>query len=40
VAIPINSNRWRRTKIGEGFEHTGVDRVNGEPVHAYTIARP
>jgi RimJ/RimL family protein N-acetyltransferase len=27
------------TKIGERFERAGVDPVNGEPVHVYTIAR-
>jgi RimJ/RimL family protein N-acetyltransferase len=27
------------TKIGERFERTDVDPVNGEPVHVYTIAR-
>ena len=27
------------TKIGERFERSGVDPVNGEPVHVYTVAR-
>jgi len=28
------------TKIGERFGRAGVDPVNGEPVHVYTITRP
>jgi RimJ/RimL family protein N-acetyltransferase len=27
------------TKIGERFDRSGADPVNGEPVHVYTIAR-
>jgi RimJ/RimL family protein N-acetyltransferase len=28
------------TKIGERFERAGVDPINGEACHVYTIARP